>query len=112
MNNVVSLPRKTIAHGRNAGKPACSADMVMDNLTAAKDVAARLKRNGFTVISAAADTQIATVAVQQHAMCAQLIADGQAGYYLMRAGEKHGEFYGEANDGRRVRVVWVEGGGH
>lgn len=103
---------RTISAGPNAGQPVPVTDLVLDGLAAVKDVVVKLKRNGFTVISASADANQPVIQVAWHRMLQKLIEAGEAGYYYQNHREKHGEFYGEANDGTKVRIVWVEIKGH
>lgn len=99
----------TISRGPRAGQERPVTDCVLDGLTAAKDVAIKLKRNGFTVIGAIVDGfNRPTIQVVRHPVVDELLAAGNAGYFYRSATEQHGEFKGEANDGSEVRVVWVE----
>lgn len=110
MGNVI--PHPLIAKGTNAGQQRPMTDLVLDGLTAIKDVVVKLKRNGMTVIGAHADSGVPTVQVDRHRLIDELLEAGQAGYYRDNHTERYGEFFGEANDGTKVRVVWVEKKGH
>lgn len=104
----------TIARGPRAGQPRPVTDIVLDGLTAAKEVAVTLKRNGFVVIGADIDGgQRPTVQVNWHPLIQEILNAGNAGYFRQTATERFGEFKGEGNDGTEVRIVWVEKlGGH
>lgn len=42
---------QVIRHGPRAGQPRPISDIVLDGITAAREIAIRLKRNGFTIIN-------------------------------------------------------------
>lgn len=107
---------QVIRCGPRAGQPRPITDIVLDGLSAAKIVAIKLKRNGLTVIGATVDNGMPTVQVAACRLTAELVEHDAAAYYkhttLGGVAERHGVFTAETDDGRKVRVLWVERGGH
>jgi len=105
----------TIAYGHRRGQPRPVTDIALDGLTAAREVAIRLKRNGFTVIGAVVGDAVPTVQVAAGPATTEMIDLDIAAYYKHRyvdgiGYERHGQFPAETTDGHKVRVVWVERG--
>lgn len=105
---------RTIAHGPNAGRLQPITDIVLDGITAAREIAIKLKRNGFTVINCIVGNGLPTVQVASCRLTQEMIAADAACYYKHSTvggiPERHGQFQAEATDGKKVRVVWVERG--
>lgn len=107
---------QVIRHGPRAGQPRPITDIVLDGITAAREIAIRLKRNGFTVINCIVGSGLPTVQVAACRLTAELIAAGGAADFMQTTvsgtPERHFSFNTETNDGRAVRVIWVERGSH
>jgi len=105
---------RVITRGPNAGMPRPITDIVIDGIFAAKEIAVKLKRNGFTIINCIVGDGLPTVQVASCRLTAELIRNEAACYYKHSTvggiPERHGQFQAETDDGRQVRVVWVERG--
>lgn len=83
------------------------APALVAGLKAMHDVAQKLERNGFSVIGAFFTTR-PELTVQRHRLIDQLIQENQAAYFYHSQNERRGEFFGEGNDGTKVRIIWIE----
>lgn len=97
--SVISLDR---ARPRHAAEPE-----LLGGLKAMHDVAEKLQRNGFVVVGAFYSTR-PELTVQRHYLIGQMVEEGLAGYYFQSQTERRGEFFGEGNDGTKVRIIWTE----
>lgn len=80
---------------------------LLAGLKAMHDVAQKLERNGFTVIAGFHDVR-PELQVLRNRLIDQLLEANEAGYFYQSPTERRGEFFGEGNDGTKVRVVWIE----
>lgn len=111
MNLAQSHPQ-VIRSGPRAGQPRPITDTIIDGISAAKEIAVKLKHQGATVIGVDICHGVPRVQIMAGRFTEELKRADVGALWKSRvtrgATEEHGQAAVETNDGQKVHIVWVE----
>jgi hypothetical protein len=104
---------RVITRGPNAGLPKPITDIVIDGLFAVKEIAVKLKRQQATVIGIDIGSGLPTVQIMAGRASRDLVKAGVAACHKRRIGSSGAPEYHwfarvYTDEGREVRVIWIE----